>query len=166
LEKGGFVHLNLPAISPAEHTFPLGYGRAKTVMPGEVLCPQRESKERLDEMRVDMGAANFAAQCLQDPAAGHSDGFRWSSIRTYDEAPERDGCDLVVQSWDTASKITEDNDFSACSTWGFHNGAWKLLAVLRGRWEYPITSTTSLTPTGSAGGPSASSSRTPAVASP
>lgn len=137
LEKGGFTHLNLPAIAPGEAAYALGYGRTKTVAPGEVLCAQRESKERLDEMRIDMGSANFAAQYLQDPAAGHSDSFSWASIRTYDLAPEPRACDLVVQSWDTASKINENNDYSACSTWGLHNGVWKLLDVLRGRWEYP-----------------------------
>jgi predicted phage terminase large subunit-like protein len=43
----------------------------------------------------------------------------------------------VVQSWDTAAKINANNDYSACSTWGFHSGVWKLLDVVRGRWEYP-----------------------------
>ncbi|MBY0569442.1 MAG: phage terminase large subunit [Hyphomonadaceae bacterium] len=137
LEKGGFTHLNLPAIAPIERTYALGYGRTKSVEPGELLCPARESQAELEELRVEMGAANFAAQYLQDPASGHSDTFKWSSIRFYDEAPASDDCDLVVQSWDTAAKINANNDYSACSTWGFHRGVWKLLDVVRGRWEYP-----------------------------
>ncbi len=137
LEKGGFTHLNLPAIAPIERTYALGYGRKKTVEPGELLSPSRESQEQLDDLRVSMGSANFAAQYLQDPASGHTDSFKWSSIRFYDPPPEPADCQLVVQSWDTAAKINPNNDYSACSTWGFHQGAWKLLDVIRGRWEYP-----------------------------
>lgn len=55
----------------------------------------------------------------------------------YEDAPAASDCDLVVQSWDTAAKINPNNDYSACSTWGYHQGAWKLLDVVRGRWEYP-----------------------------
>ena len=137
LEKGGFCHLNLPSIAPIERTYALSFGRTKRVAPGELLNAERESQSELDDLRTNMGAANFAAQYLQDPASGHADSFKWSSIRFYDEAPEREACDLVVQSWDTAAKINPNNDYSACSTWGFHAGAWKLLDMLRGRWEYP-----------------------------
>ncbi len=137
LEKGGFVHLNLPSISTVERTYALSFGRAKVVEPGAVLNPARESQAELDDLRASMGGPNFAAQYLQDPASGHSDSFKWSSIRTYDDPPDLSACELVVQSWDTASKISEHNDFSACSTWGFHDGVWKLLDVIRGRWEYP-----------------------------
>lgn len=137
LEKGGFAHLNLPCIAPVECTYALSYGRAKVVEPGELLNAARESQAELDDLRTNMGAANFAAQYLQDPASGHSDSFRWSSIRYYDEAPEYEACELIVQSWDTAAKVNPNNDYSACSTWGFHSGAWKLLDVVRGRWEYP-----------------------------
>lgn len=143
LEKGGFAHLNLPAIAPAEHTYALGYGRTKTTAPGELLCPARESQDQLDDLRINMGAANFAAQYLQDPASGHSDAFKWSSIRFHDgalepkDADEDQSYDLIVQSWDTAAKINPNNDYSACSTWGYRGGAWRLLDMLRGRWEYP-----------------------------
>lgn len=137
LEKGGFAHLNLPAIALTERTYALPYGRSKIVAPGEILCPEREPQAQLDDLRVNMGAANFAAQYLQDPASGHSDGFKWSSVRFYDEPPEVDACELIVQSWDTAAKINPNNDYSACSTWGYYEGAWRLLDVTRGRWEYP-----------------------------
>jgi predicted phage terminase large subunit-like protein len=137
LEKGGFTHLNLPSIAPIERTYALSFGRTKVVEPGELLNPERESQAELDDLRTNMGSANFAAQYLQDPASGHSDSFKWSSIRFYNDAPEAADCDLIVQSWDTAAKINPNNDYSACSTWGYHQGAWKLLDVVRGRWEYP-----------------------------
>lgn len=137
LEKGGFSHLNLPAIAPVKRTYALGFGRTKIVEAGELLNAERESQSELDDLRTNMGSANFAAQYLQDPASGYSDSFKWSSIRFYDNAPERQDCDFVVQSWDTAAKVNPNNDYSACSTWGYHEGVWKLLDVIRGRWEYP-----------------------------
>ena len=43
----------------------------------------------------------------------------------------------VVQSWDTASKATELNDFSVCTSWGILGKDLYLLDVLRRRMEYP-----------------------------
>ena len=42
-----------------------------------------------------------------------------------------------MQSWDTANKPSELNDFSVCTTWGIINGRIYLLQVLRKRMEYP-----------------------------
>jgi len=40
-----------------------------------------------------------------------------------------------VQSWDTASKAAETNDFSVCTTWLVRQQACYLLEVLRSRLE-------------------------------
>ena len=42
-----------------------------------------------------------------------------------------------MQSWDTATKLGADNDYSVGTTWGIHENNYYLLDVLRGRWEYP-----------------------------
>ncbi len=45
--------------------------------------------------------------------------------------------DLVVQSWDTASKVNDFNDFSVCVTIGIKNQIAYILDVYRARLEFP-----------------------------
>ncbi len=44
---------------------------------------------------------------------------------------------MVIQSWDTAITAEPTSDFSVCTTWGFREGNWYLLNVLRERLDYP-----------------------------
>ena len=43
----------------------------------------------------------------------------------------------MLQSWDTANKSGELNDFSVCTTWGAANDCYYLLDVFRQRLNYP-----------------------------
>jgi phage terminase large subunit-like protein len=45
--------------------------------------------------------------------------------------------DRIVQSWDTANKVTEVSDFSVCTTWGIAGKHLYLVDLLRRRMEYP-----------------------------
>jgi predicted phage terminase large subunit-like protein len=42
-----------------------------------------------------------------------------------------------VQSWDTAASELPGADYSVCTTWGFREGHWDLIHVLRERLAYP-----------------------------
>jgi len=59
----------------------------------------------------------------------------WRRFYTPLEKPEKFG--KIVQGWDTANKATELSDYSACTTWGWHNGCLYLLDVFRRRMEFP-----------------------------
>jgi predicted phage terminase large subunit-like protein len=43
----------------------------------------------------------------------------------------------VVQSWDTGHSEEPTSSYSVCMTWGWREGQWYLLDLVRGRWEYP-----------------------------
>ena len=45
--------------------------------------------------------------------------------------------EFVFQSWDTANKCSELNDYSVCTTWGVANKHLYLIDVLRQRLSYP-----------------------------
>lgn len=47
------------------------------------------------------------------------------------------GWDQIVQSWDTASKPGNLNDYSVCTTWGISDKRFHLLNVYRKRVGYP-----------------------------
>ena len=104
---------------------------------GEALQPTLVSASKLDQLRSSMTAYNFAAQYQQDPQppAGVIVRREWLRFYTPLEKPEKFG--KIVQSWDTANKTTELSDYSACTTWGWHNGCLYLLDVFRRRMEFP-----------------------------
>lgn len=103
---------------------------------GEPLHPEREPLEVLQEQRQLLGSRYFAAQYLQapTPAEGNIVKRAWFGRYTPADAlaPER-----VIQSWDTASKATELNDFSVGTTWAIKGGRALLLDVYRVRLELP-----------------------------
>jgi predicted phage terminase large subunit-like protein len=45
--------------------------------------------------------------------------------------------EYVLQSWDTANKSGEFNDYSVCTTWGTREGNFYLLDVFRKRLNFP-----------------------------
>ncbi|MCK9210340.1 MAG: phage terminase large subunit [Ignavibacteriaceae bacterium] len=47
------------------------------------------------------------------------------------------GIERIVQSWDTAFKTKEENDFSVCTTWGITKNKFLLLHLFRERMEFP-----------------------------
>jgi phage terminase large subunit-like protein len=51
------------------------------------------------------------------------------------ELPER--FDRIVQSWDTANKVTELSDFSVCNPWGVKDKNLFLIGVFRQQLENP-----------------------------
>ena len=60
----------IPAIAQEDRTYDLGGGRSYRFRTGEVLHPELLDAEELASRRRSMGAADFNAQYLQDPAPG------------------------------------------------------------------------------------------------
>lgn len=138
LEKG-YEHLNLPAIAEKQERVLVGTDRWHERHVGDLLNPERESREVLDQLRRDLGPAVFAAQYQQDPVAPEGNLLRWEWFGTYDELPERHEFLKVVQSWDTGMSAAPTSDFSVCTTWGFHRELykWYLVDVFRQRLDFP-----------------------------
>ena len=83
---------------------------------GEPLHPEREPLEILSQLRETMGEYQFAAQYQQNPAPLGGGMVKLQWFRTFVDPPEK--FEFVFQSWDTASKASQLNDYSVCSTWG------------------------------------------------
>jgi predicted phage terminase large subunit-like protein len=104
---------------------------------GEALHPEREPLDTLQRIRRTVGEYNFAGQYQQSPAPLGGGMVKEEWFRRYraDELPE--SFDRIVQSWDTANKISELAHYSVCTTWGIKGKNLYLLGVLRRRLEYP-----------------------------
>jgi len=91
----------------------------------------------LERLRAEMGSLAFAAQYQQMPLPLEGGLISWRWFRTYDDPPRPQPGDMLVQSWDTASKADETHDFSVCTTWLIRQKTCLLLELMRARLEYP-----------------------------
>jgi predicted phage terminase large subunit-like protein len=140
----GYVHLKLEAEATANKTitFPRS-GRIYTRNAGDLLWLKREGPAEIEKQKKSMGKWAYAAQYQQDPIPEGGSIFQ----RTWFEqrfVAERDGTPfgkkvrMVIQSWDTAAKKKESNDFWACTTWALVVGEDRIymLDYCKARMEY------------------------------
>jgi predicted phage terminase large subunit-like protein len=104
---------------------------------GEVLDPNRESLRKLLAMRQIVGEYVFQSQYQQDPMPVGGAMVKREWLHYYDPQAPLPKFTMVLQSWDTANKSGELNDFSVCTTWGVYDRRFYLLDVLRKRLNYP-----------------------------
>jgi predicted phage terminase large subunit-like protein len=132
--------LRFPAIAEAAEQFvvttPSGV-RTFTRQEGDVLHPEREPLMLLQNIRKTLGERNFAGQYQQAPAPPEGTLVKQEWFRRYapHEQPKR--FEQVIQSWDTANKVSELSDYSVCTTWGIRVKQIYLLDVFRQRLEFP-----------------------------
>ena len=104
--------------------------------PGDVLSPEREPIEILEQLRLQLGSDLFSAQYQQAPVPPGGAMIKRHWVQRYTEFPTtRDS--FILQSWDTALKGGPDNDWSVCTTWLGNQTHWYLLDVWRKRVDYP-----------------------------
>jgi hypothetical protein len=108
--------LSLPAIAESFESIPLTMGRVHQRQPGEILSPDREPMEILEQWRLELGSDLFSAQYQQAPVPPGGAMIKRHWVRRYAEVPPPSAGSFVVQSWDTAAKGGPDNDWSVCTT--------------------------------------------------
>jgi predicted phage terminase large subunit-like protein len=140
LEQEPWDVLSLPAIAQEEETYSFDDICGRRIIrrkAGTALHPARESVVRYQALRTSMGEYNFESQYQQNPMPKGGAMVKTNWLQYYGpvELPKR--FSTIVQSWDTANKISELNDYSVCTTWGYVNGKFYLLDVLRKRLNYP-----------------------------
>jgi predicted phage terminase large subunit-like protein len=137
LEQGGWGLLTLPAIAPVDVRFQLRR-TAFDWKAGEPLQKIREPLSVLERLKVELGSAMFSAQYLQEPVPEGGNMLKPEWLREYDIQPVRRNGDRIVQSWDTAMKVSETSNYSACFTFLVRNSnEYYLLDVLRKKLEFP-----------------------------
>ena len=126
--------LSLPAIAEQEEEIPIGNGHVHVRHVGDVLHPERQSRDELDSLRT-LSPEIFAAQYQQQPMPPGGGTIKRTWIRRHVRLPTSG---QIIQSWDVANKQGEENDYSVCTTWLiYQNKYYFLVDVLRGRFDYP-----------------------------
>lgn len=140
LEQEPWEVVSFPAIAEEDEIHhiesPLG-ARSFRRRAGDVLHPERESRATLAVIRQTIGEYNFASQYQQNPTplGGAMVKTAWLRFYSLDERPAR--FSRIIQSWDTANKAAELNDYSVATTWGIDGKCFYLLDVYRRRLNYP-----------------------------
>ncbi|MBV1889385.1 MAG: phage terminase large subunit [Proteobacteria bacterium] len=130
--------VSLPAIAEREESYiiPSLFGtQVITRHPGEALHPNHEPIEQLDKLRRTLGEYNFSGQYQQAPIPLGGGMVKRNWIQQCEGVPT--AFEHIVQSWDTANKATELNDYSVCTTWGIKDKKYYLIDVFRKRLNYP-----------------------------
>jgi predicted phage terminase large subunit-like protein len=119
--------LCLPAIAEQDE----GFRKA-----GEPLWPERFPLPELEKIRMQTGGRAWASLYQQRPAAADGVIFKRDWWQFYSQ-PLSVAPNQIVQSWDTAFKKGEENDFSVCTTWSVASDGYYLLHLWRERVEFP-----------------------------
>jgi hypothetical protein len=136
LDHGGWEHLELPSIAMDDSVIPLGHDKQMTRRIGDILHPERESKDTLDRIKAETGSLMFSAQYQQRPVPVEGNLIRRDWFRYYDHLPH-DSAKRIVQSWDIAMMTGDANDYSVCTTWWIIKADYHLVDVFRARLQYP-----------------------------
>jgi predicted phage terminase large subunit-like protein len=137
LGKGGYTHLNLPAIATTDERIPIGKNHFFSRRIGEALHAARDPLELLEVRRKEIGSRLFSAQHQQAPVPAEGAMFKAAWMKRAQRFPARAEFADVVQSWDVATKTGSGNDYSVCTTWGMLTNQAYLIDVRRVRLEFP-----------------------------
>ena len=101
---------------------------------GELLQPDRDSFEAIEELKREIGSRVFAAQYQQKPTPPDGNMIKAAWLGRYNTVPDRKNFQRVVLSCDPAGKAGIRNDYTAMTVIGLHQQAIYLLEVSRGHW--------------------------------
>lgn len=137
-EQEAWDVISFPSIAPEEQNYeistPFGRRRVHRAI-DDVLHSARESRATLNAIHAAMGEAKFQAQYQQNPLPPAGIYVKPQWFKTYVDAPPNP--DLIFQSWDTASKVENQHDFSVCTTWAIAEKHAYLIDVFRRKLEFP-----------------------------
>lgn len=100
----------------------------------QALWPEQYPLDVLLTTKATMGSRAFESLYQGNPSAATGNVFLRFWWRYYRERPPFTG---IIQSWDTAFKRGDENDYSVCTTWGIARDGYYLLDVWRQRVEFP-----------------------------
>ncbi len=138
LKKRGWEVLSLPAIFDKSTTYSY-CNNTKTTNIGEYLHHEREGKEEIELAKIELGSYGFSAQYQQSPILVKGGMVEKEWLKRFN-LPENEIINTqnnIYQSWDTAIKSGNGNDYSVCTTWQEKDNAYYLLDLYQEKLEYP-----------------------------
>ena len=135
IEKGGWNYMNFPAIAIEDELIKLRGGKTYQRNAGDLLNPERESRETLADARHRMGGPAFESQYQGQPSPAEGVIIKREQLRYWRQLPPRDESRVTI-SIDTAGNGNIKSDWSVCTVWHECQGRHYLVAVHRAHLEY------------------------------
>ena len=144
-KEENYLHLKIEAEAPERRVITFPSGRILVREPNDLLWPEREGPFEIRRQKAVMGKWKYAAQYQQDPIPEGGAIFQreWFSHRFHRDPdagiPLGAKLRMIIQSWDTAAKKKEINDYWACTTWGLvvgEDARIRMLDCTMDRMEY------------------------------
>ena len=129
--------LKLPALATEDEEFWLGGDDHYYRKEGEALHEALESAESLAKTRERLLSYTFEAQYQQSPLPPDGNLFKPEWLIAVDRAPDLKPEDMIIQSWDLASGLSEKNDYSVGITISVSEEKIFIRDVFRARMEFP-----------------------------
>lgn len=120
--------ISMPAIAEKDEKHFFSDGRVFARKAGEVLLPNREPIEAIEEIRKAMSDYNFSAQYQQNPIPEKGNIIDFDAFARYETLPEEGD---LIQSWDIAFKTGSNNDYSVCITAKLHKNKIYITDIYR-----------------------------------
>lgn len=128
LQTGKYEHINFPAIAMENDIL----GRKA----GEALWSERYNIDKLNEFKNN-SLHWFNCLYQQSPTTEDTEKLKREYWKYLDESEIELSNGIIYQSWDTAFKTGEQNDYTVCTTWLIENERFILLDLLRKKIEFP-----------------------------
>lgn len=140
-----FSLLRMQAIAETDEEYILKSGEKIVRKKGEALHPERENIEQLLQIKATSGEYHFAGQYQQNPAPIEGGLIKKEWLHYYSQkelmAAIQSGkikIRRIIHSWDTANKIENHNDYSACAkVLQDQDKKYYLLEIYRAKLEFP-----------------------------
>ena len=134
LIEGGWPKLVLPAIATEPMDYVVADGEIYHRPVGQLLQPDRDNTEALEEIKCEGGSRVFAAQYQQNPTPPDGNMIKAAWLGRYQRTPDRNKYRRVVLSCDPAGKAGTRNDYTAITISGVKDKELHLLHMARGHW--------------------------------
>jgi predicted phage terminase large subunit-like protein len=135
LIERGWPSLVIPAIATEAQEYALSDGEVYHRPAGELLQPDRDRPEAIEEIKLSVGSRIFAAQYQQNPTPPEGNMIKACWLRRYASIPPRKKFRSMVLSCDPAGKAGIKNDYTAMTLVGIDAKEMYLLHVGRGHWS-------------------------------
>lgn len=132
--SNNWIHLKIPVIAQINQVFLINNYEYQYIK-GDILHNSRDSRQQLVKLEREIGTHNFAAQYLQEPISNNCAMLGKEDISYYETLPEQ--FNYLIQSWDTAIKVSENADYSVCTSWGVLDKKYYLISLFRQKLTYP-----------------------------
>ena len=138
-KNSGWELLKLPAITEKKTYIISSNTDINFTRDKGLLHPAREGQEEISRIKLELGSHAFSAQYQQQPLVREDGIIKHNWLKRHNINPSNINLQKarVIQSWDTAIKISDNSDYSVCLTFIEQDNGHYLIDLCKEKLIYP-----------------------------